>query len=185
MADLNTNDGLLTVTFGSMLKEIRELKGLSTRQLAEISGVSQTYISHLETGRKENTPSPDILAKLADPLGVTYEQLMELAGYIKPGARRQPTEQMTNHDYHRELLDFMHEQYVDKNTDYGNSFSETFDRFGLTAPIVRMWDKLQRIETLSKQDARVKDESIRDTLLDLANYAIMTVIELDKRRGNE
>jgi hypothetical protein len=90
---------------------------------------------------------------------------------------------ITNHEAHAELLNFMHEQYVAKNTDYGNSFSETFERFGLTAPIVRMWDKLQRVETLSKQDARVKDEGIRDTLLDLANYAIMSVIELDKRKS--
>ncbi len=88
---------------------------------------------------------------------------------------------VTNHEAHTELLNFMHEQYVAKNTDYGNSFSETFERFGLTAPIVRMWDKLQRVETLSKQEAQVKDESIRDTLLDLANYAVMTVLELDKR----
>ena len=87
----------------------------------------------------------------------------------------------TNHDNHEYLLYILHAQYVAKNADYGNSFSETFERFGLTAPIVRMWDKLQRIETLSRQDAKVKDESIRDTLLDLANYAIMTVMELDKR----
>lgn len=87
-----------------------------------------------------------------------------------------------NHAAHGNLLHHIHEQYVAKNTDYGNSFSETFERFGLTAPIVRMWDKLQRVETLSKQAARVRDESIRDTLLDLANYAIMTVLELDKRK---
>ncbi len=89
------------------------------------------------------------------------------------------------HAAHGNLLHQIHDQYIAKNTDYGNSFSETFEHFGLTAPIVRMWDKLQRIETLSHQTARVKEESIRDTLLDLANYAIMTVMELDKRRGNE
>ena len=87
----------------------------------------------------------------------------------------------TNHDNHEYLLYILHAQYVAKNADYGNSFSETFERFGLTAPVVRMWDKLQRIETLSRQDAKVKDESIRDTLLDLANYAIMTVMELDDK----
>ena len=64
----------------------------------------------------------------------------------------------------------------------GDSFATTFERFGLTAPIVRMWDKLTRIETLSKQEAHVKDESIRDTLMDLANYCVMTVIELDTKR---
>lgn len=43
-----------------------------------------------------------------------------------------------------------------------------------------MEDKLNRARTLSTKDALVNDEKIRDTLLDLANYAIISVIELDK-----
>jgi hypothetical protein len=39
---------------------------------------------------------------------------------------------------------------------------------------------MRRLKQLIKQEAQVKDESIRDTVLDLANYAIMTVMELDK-----
>lgn len=75
----------------------------------------------------------------------------------------------------REML----ETYKAKNADYGDSFSKSFKEFGLTAPVVRMSDKLERLKTLSKADARVKDESIRDTLIDLANYAIMTVVALE------
>jgi hypothetical protein len=86
---------------------------------------------------------------------------------------------MSNFDAHQQLLDFMHEQFISKNTDYGNSFHETFQRFGMTAPVVRMWDKLQRVETLINHDPLVVSESMRDTLLDLANYAVMTVLELD------
>ena len=188
MADYPTDEGLLRVTFGSVLKQLRENQGLTVRKLEELSGVSASHVTNVENG-KRSAPSPDILEKLAEPLGVSYPHLMELAGYIEGGdlalaaaliSKNTPN---TNHDAHKALLDFMHNQYVAKNTDYGNSFSETFERFGLTAPIVRMWDKLQRVETLSKQDARVKDESIRDTLLDLANYAIMSVIELDKRKS--
>lgn len=45
---------------------------------------------------------------------------------------------------------------------------------------IRLGDKFSRFKTLSKNaDQRVADESIRDTLLDLANYAIMTVLEMD------
>lgn len=69
--------------------------------------------------------------------------------------------------------------YIKKNMDYGDSFSKSYQEFGLTAPIVRMSDKLERLKTLSKAEARVKDESIRDTLIDLGNYAFMTVLELE------
>ncbi|BFL72104.1 nucleotide modification associated domain-containing protein [Anaerococcus nagyae] len=75
----------------------------------------------------------------------------------------------------REML----KTYRDKNADYGDSFSKSYKEFGLVAPVVRMSDKMERIKALSKADAKVKDESIKDTLLDLANYAIMTIVEMD------
>lgn len=68
--------------------------------------------------------------------------------------------------------------YKAKNHDYGNSFDNTCDLFGITAAIVRMYDKMQRIITLSKTESYVKDERIEDTLLDLANYCIMTLMYL-------
>ena len=69
--------------------------------------------------------------------------------------------------------------YIKKNTDYGDSFAKSYEEFGITAPIIRMSDKLERLKTLSNSDAQVKDESKMDTLVDLANYAFMTVIEMD------
>ena len=73
--------------------------------------------------------------------------------------------------------------YKAKNADYGDSFSKSYQEFGLTAPIVRMSDKLERLKTLSKADAKVKDESIKDTLKDLGNYAFMTVLELEEEEA--
>lgn len=72
----------------------------------------------------------------------------------------------------------MAKTYKAKNHDYGNSFDNTCDLFGITAAIVRMYDKMQRIITLSKTEGYVKDERIEDTLLDLANYCIMTLMYL-------
>lgn len=67
-----------------------------------------------------------------------------------------------------------------KNHDYGDSFTQTVDKFGLIASGVRMHDKLERFVTLAQKDVSMKvDESMRDTLLDLANYAIMTVMYID------
>lgn len=85
----------------------------------------------------------------------------------------------------RDITNSMIQTYQAKNQDYGNSFEKTLDRFGLVASIIRLSDKMNRIESLSQKKARVKDESIEDTLLDLANYAIMTVIWLRKNRINE
>ena len=71
--------------------------------------------------------------------------------------------------------------YIKKNNDYGNSFDKSMDEFGMTSAIIRMNDKLERLKTLSKKESMVKDESVQDTLLDLANYAIMTVMYLKKQ----
>lgn len=79
------------------------------------------------------------------------------------------------HDAHKELQEI----FVKKNTDYGNSFEESLEKHGLIAAIVRMEDKMSRLNTLSKNDALVKDESIIDTLKDLSNYALMTAVWLE------
>lgn len=78
----------------------------------------------------------------------------------------------------------MYKTYIKKNHDYGNSFEKSLDKFGLIASVVRLSDKINRLETLTKKDALVKDESIKDSLLDMANYAIMTVMWLDNQKGN-
>lgn len=85
----------------------------------------------------------------------------------------------------RDITNSMIQTYQAKNQDYGNSFERSLYKFGLVASIIRLSDKMNRIESLSQTKARVKDESIEDTLLDLANYAIMTVIWLRKSRVNE
>ena len=53
-------------------------------------------------------------------------------------------------------------------------------------PRVRLGDKLRRFKQLTKSnEQRVKDENIRDTLIDLANYAIMTVLEMECEGDND
>lgn len=87
-------------------------------------------------------------------------------------------------DEFTKITKVMHAIYVKKNHDYGNSFDTSLDKHGLIASIVRMEDKMNRINSLSKKgtliQALVTDESIKDTLLDLANYSIMTIMWLNK-----
>lgn len=72
--------------FGQYLKELRNERSLSLRQLEKLSGVSNAYLSLVERGKK-GIPSPDILKKIYVPLGVTYDELMERAGYISSDLR--------------------------------------------------------------------------------------------------
>lgn len=81
---------------------------------------------------------------------------------------------------HMEICKEMNELYKRKNADYGDSFSKTYEEYGPVMLAIRLEDKLQRFKRLIKAENQVKDESIRDTLIDLANYAIMGIIEIDK-----
>lgn len=92
---------------------------------------------------------------------------------------------MNNVDRFEELTIKMADTYRAKNHDYGDSFGQSIKEFGLVAAAVRMNDKMNRFKTLINKSAQVKDESIRDTLLDLANYAIMTVVEMDKAKDEQ
>lgn len=67
-----------------------------------------------------------------------------------------------------------------KNHDYGNSFHKLFEECGMTYAYGHMAEKLERINSLRKNEAKVKGESMKDSLYDLANYAILTIIELEK-----
>lgn len=81
---------------------------------------------------------------------------------------------------HKLICEYLNDLYARKNADYGDSFHQTFLEEGWAMPRIRLSDKLNRFKTLSRvEDSKVKDESLRDTLIDLANYAIMSVMELD------
>lgn len=72
--------------------------------------------------------------------------------------------------------DGQYETFCRKNYDYGNSFEESLDQFGIVASIVRMSDKMKRLESLTddSKTQKVVSESLLDTLEDLSNYAAMT-----------
>ena len=81
---------------------------------------------------------------------------------------------------HKNLCEEINNIYKKKNHDYGDSFHTTYTEEGMVMPRIRLSDKLNRFKALTRNPVQeVDDESIRDTLLDLANYALMTVIEMD------
>lgn len=82
---------------------------------------------------------------------------------------------------HKDLCLSLNTLYAKKNHDYGDSFHVTFEEEGMAMARIRLSDKLNRFKSLSRHGGQqVNDESIKDTLLDLANYAIMTVLEMEE-----
>lgn len=82
-------------------------------------------------------------------------------------------------DYFNDILEDMKAVHEKKNADYGNNFHKRFERWGFLTALLRLSDKMERLENIyEKGEIQVKDESVEDTLLDLANYAVMTIVEL-------
>ena len=82
---------------------------------------------------------------------------------------------------HKALCDELNALYIRKNHDYGDSFHLSYEEEGLAMARIRLTDKLNRFKALSRgTEQMVEGEPIRDTLIDLANYAIMTILELEE-----
>lgn len=87
---------------------------------------------------------------------------------------------MNKVEQHKQICKVLNETYASKNSDYGDSFGITYNKLGIISAVTRITDKYNRLVSLAtKKDYLVKDESISDTLLDLANYAIMTYMEIE------
>ena len=79
---------------------------------------------------------------------------------------------------HKNICEQLHYLYKTKNADYGDSFAKVRQELGDLAILVRLCDKMERLKTLLLVgEQRVKDEAIDDTLLDIANYAILELVE--------
>lgn len=86
---------------------------------------------------------------------------------------------MDRYKLHEEICKKMTDTYIRKNKDYGNSFGETFQKLGIISAITRISDKYNRICNLAMNNERnVLDETIEDTLIDMSNYCVMTLIEI-------
>jgi transcriptional regulator with XRE-family HTH domain len=72
-------------TFGTLLRQAREVRGLTGSDAARAAGISAAYLSKLETDGVRK-PSPHVLHQLSDVLTVPYADLMKLSGYPVPEA---------------------------------------------------------------------------------------------------
>lgn len=94
---------------------------------------------------------------------------------------------MTNIEHYRSLTEVLFVTYKNKNEDYGDAFGKTCEMLGKLATGYQLGvlnAKVSRITTLLTNDYKKENyESLEDSLLDLASYAIMTIIE--RRKNHE
>ena len=97
---------------------------------------------------------------------------------------------MANTNEKLKRLKEIHQQeealYAERNEKYGDSFAKTFQEYGKAVALIRLEDKLNRAKTLVSMGLKGSDgESLIDTLMDLSNYANMTIIELTSIQGGD
>ena len=76
-------------SFGAMIRQAREVRGLSAVEAARAAGISAAYLSKLENDGVKK-PSPHVLHQLSEALAVPYAELMRLNGYRLPGEASRP-----------------------------------------------------------------------------------------------
>jgi hypothetical protein len=93
---------------------------------------------------------------------------------------------MDRMDIYQYILNNLEETYKNKNNDYGNSVADTYKKFGDLSFLVRITDKYNRLLTLCNpnNEQKVKDEKIDDTILDLANYCLLWLVEKEYKNNS-
>ena len=92
---------------------------------------------------------------------------------------------VTTEDYIKSLTNKLALTLQAKNHDYNSAFSEMFDELGIDYAYGKLREKMNRIKVLRSKPNMVEDEGLEDALLDTAGYAILTLVELKKRKGND
>ena len=103
------------------------------------------------------------------------DRSMEIGKEISPDAKFK---------IHSQICSDILEMYKKKNNDYGDSFARLREIFD-SAILIRLYDKYHRLESLKDgTEQRVNDESVEDTLMDLAGYCILELIEIRLEKQN-
>lgn len=92
------------------------------------------------------------------------------------------TEDQTQAERIEAICNEVRELLIRKNHDYGDSFSKQFAKYGVLSGLIRLDDKMSRLDTLVNGKHALVAESIEDSFADLAGYALLTLVELRKAR---
>lgn len=128
--------------FGDFLKEMRERKKVSLKKVEEATGISNAYLSLLETGERRKLPSPDRLKTLANYYNVSVQQLLEKAGYFNENEIEETYEQKIEKAFLHVISDLTFK--------FGTRLKDKYDLDGKRF-IVEMYDTLKGKDFLYKK----------------------------------
>jgi transcriptional regulator with XRE-family HTH domain len=103
---------MLVQSFGSVLKQAREVRALSAVDAARAAGISAAYLSKLENDAVKK-PSPHVLHQLSEALALPYAELMRLSGYRVPGEYDRPAAGAVGAALFADLTDDEREELLD------------------------------------------------------------------------
>ena len=122
----------------------------------------EAFIEYLEEDIEVN--AKETLQETLDEVKETLQKTLDKV--------KEPVENEFMEEYKKIVTETM-ELCIKKNKDYGSSVEDTFEKFGNISYLVRITDKYNRICSLLNREGEVKDESIDDTIRDMANYSFL------------
>lgn len=189
---LLTDDCILTKEQEDKIKE-KLIQDKTDEIMKQIQDLSKEYVPGADINKKEFISEKDMIKIAAKLFGIdldasrkrheklekAFEELAKNKEYGKPEC--EIVEKWVPGDFDGICRDLM-ALHARKNKDYGNATHESYEEFGLISYVIRLNDKMKRLKSLTKTgvEQEVKSESIEDTLMDLAAYAIMAIESLRK-----
>ena len=145
----------------------------------------EAFIEYLEEDIEVNESNLKDAVVESITIGQTLQSICDIPPQIKINSDKiketlqetldevkEPVENEFMEEYKKIVTETM-ELCVKKNKDYGSSVEDTFEKFGDISYLVRITDKYNRICSLLNKEGGVKDESIDDTIRDMANYSFL------------
>lgn len=131
--------------------------------------------------RNDDTSIIYKLVEQCKPKDMEQKTEIKIEGTDKTFAT-QVTNIQSDEEIYGSLLDKLFNTYKAKDADYGSAFAEMFDELGIDYAYGKLREKMNRIKVLRKRPNMVENEGLEDALLDTAGYAILTLVELKKRK---
>ena len=145
----------------------------------------EAFIEYLEEDIEVNESNLKDAVVESITIGQTLQSICDIPPQIKINSDKiketlqetldevkEPVENEFMEEYKKIVTETM-ELCVKKNKDYGSSVEDTFEKFGDISYLVRITDKYNRICSLLNGEGEIKDESIDDTIRDMANYSFL------------
>lgn len=139
--------------------------------LKDVNSVSPITNLHYATA--------DEIKRWANALTESFERSEQMQRESEP---KMLPDCVTTEDYIKSLTNKLSLTLQAKNHDYNSAFSEMFDELGIDYAYGKLREKMNRIKALRKKPNMVENEGLEDALLDTAGYAILTLVELKKRK---